>query len=151
MEREGVIPMHLLLATAAKVLCSAVFLPLAEVNTGCPNRQATLRIRLDAGTVQRIVTGYRDHHPGLDADWPAETERLLRLGPAGVGRTVLAQPDPGVGATRKRLRDGGAGPAARVRGAGRRPRGRPHGACLCPRPRRPLNPMLREIMGAVSA
>lgn len=107
MEREGVIPVHLLLATAAKVLCSAVFLtgrdatealrhsafhalqvhhlpevflPLVEVEIDRHAPQVTLRVRLDEQTVPRILTGYRDHYPGLAADWPAETERLLRLG-----------------------------------------------------------------------
>ena len=109
MEAEGVIPVHLLLATAAKVLCSAVFLserdetealrnsvwhalqvhslpevflPLAQVETDREARQVTMRLRLDKATVERIVTGYRDQYPELAADWGAETERLNRLGTA---------------------------------------------------------------------
>lgn len=120
MEREGIIPVHLLLATAAKVLCSAVFLtgrdatealhhsafhalqvhhlpdvflPLVQVAIDRPAAQVTLRIRLDAGAVGQIVTGYRDHYPDLQGDWPAESERLLRLGT--IARTARFLGDQG--------------------------------------------------------
>ncbi len=120
METEGIIPLHLLLATAAKVLCSAVFLsgreeaealrhsafhalqvhhlpdvflPLVQVETDRPAREVTLRLHLDAPTAERIVRGYRDHYPDLDGDWEAETARLLRLGT--VARTARFLGDQG--------------------------------------------------------
>jgi CubicO group peptidase (beta-lactamase class C family) len=120
METEGVIPVHLLLATAAKVLCSAVFLsgrdeaealhhsafhalqvhhlpdlflPLVQVEVDRATRQVTLRLRLDPATAGRLVTGYRDHYPNLVADWAAETERLLRLGT--IARTARFLGDQG--------------------------------------------------------
>ena len=107
MENEGLIPLHLLLATAAKVLCSAIFvsdrdeaealrnsafhalqshhlpevlLPLVCVETDRLAGQVTVRSPLNAATVARIVAGYRDHYPGLAGDWQAETDRLTRLG-----------------------------------------------------------------------
>lgn len=120
MEREGLIPVHLLLATAAKVLCSAVFLtgrdaaealchsafhalqvhhlpdvflPLVEVEIDRAAAQVTLRIRLDAANAERIVTGYREHYPGLEGDWEHEERRLLLLGT--IARTARFLGDQG--------------------------------------------------------
>lgn len=120
METEGVIPLHLLLATAAKVLCSAVFLsgrdeaeamrhsalhalqshhlpevllPLVEHETDRAAGAVTLRLRLDAATARRIVAGYRAHYPELVADWVAEEARLLHLGT--VARTARHLGDQG--------------------------------------------------------
>ncbi len=120
METEGIIPLHLLLATAAKVLCSAVFLsgreeaealrhsafhalqmhhlpdvllPLVQVETDRPAREITLRLRLDAGSVKRIVAGYRASYPDLEGDWAGEAARLLRLGT--VARTARFLGDQG--------------------------------------------------------
>jgi CubicO group peptidase (beta-lactamase class C family) len=120
MEAPHVIPVHLLLATAAKVLCSGVFLsgrdedevwrhsafyalqnhhmpdifyPLVTKHVDRKRREATLRLRLDAQSVSRIVTGYRETYPKMEADWRRETERLLRLGT--VARTARFLGDQG--------------------------------------------------------
>lgn len=119
-ESGAVIPLHLVLGTAAKVFCSAVFLSgrdLEEIlrNTGphalfvhhlddvlldllsvdVDEAQQTLSVSipLDATTVPRIVTGYRAYFTDLEADWDAESERLLGLG--RVSRTARFLGDQG--------------------------------------------------------
>jgi CubicO group peptidase (beta-lactamase class C family) len=103
----AVIPLHLVLATAAKVLCSAVFLTgrdleearrhsgphalfvhhlddvlldLISIDVDREERTLTVSVPLDPPTVDRIVAGYRAYYEDLDADWAAETERLVALG-----------------------------------------------------------------------
>jgi CubicO group peptidase (beta-lactamase class C family) len=115
-----VIPLHLVLGTAAKVLCSAVFLTgrdleearrnsavhalfvhhlhdvlldLIDVRADDEQRTLTVSVSLDAPTVERIVAGYRAYYDDLEADWPAETQRLLALG--SVSRTARFLGDQG--------------------------------------------------------
>lgn len=102
-----IIPIEMLLATTAKVLCSAVFisgrdpeeafhnsapwalhalqLPEAlsetvswKVNT--ERRQVEVSITLDAPAIESLVANHRSAHPGFEADWQAERERLAKLG-----------------------------------------------------------------------
>jgi CubicO group peptidase (beta-lactamase class C family) len=120
MEAPHVIPVHLLLGTAAKVLCSGVFLsgrdeeeawrnsafhalqnhhlphifyPLVTKQVDRERREVILRMRFDESSVKQIVNGYREAYPNLIADWPRETERLLRLGT--VARTARFLGDQG--------------------------------------------------------
>lgn len=103
----GVIPLHLLLATSAKVLCSALFvsgrtesdawchsafhalqthhlgdaLPsLVEGHVDRDTGRVRLDLRLDERAVGRIVEAYRAAYPDHVADWDGESERLRRLG-----------------------------------------------------------------------
>ncbi|WP_219418950.1 serine hydrolase domain-containing protein [Pseudonocardia nigra] len=114
------IPLHLVLATPAKVLCSAVFLSgrsledarrhsllhalfvhhlhdvlldLVEVAVDDDERAVTVSVPLDRATVEKIVTGYRAYYGDLDANWQAETERLVTLG--SVSRTAQFLGDQG--------------------------------------------------------
>jgi CubicO group peptidase (beta-lactamase class C family) len=115
-----VIPLHLVLGTAAKVLCSAVFLTgrdleearrnsgvhalfvhhlhdvlldLLEIDVNDEERSLTVSVVLDKQTVPQIVAGYRAYYADLDADWAAETTRLLEL--RGVSRTARYLGDQG--------------------------------------------------------
>ncbi len=115
-----VIPLHLVLGTAAKVLCSAVFLTgrdleearrnsavhalfvhhlhdvlldLLEIDVNDEERSLTVSVVLDEQTVPQIVAGYRAYYEDLDADWAAETTRLLKLG--RVSRTARYLGDQG--------------------------------------------------------
>lgn len=126
MDSEGLIPVHLLLATAAKVLCSAIFisgrdeaeavrnsafhalqshhlpevlLPMAAVETDRAAGQVTVRLRLDAAAAERLVAGYRDQYPGLPGDWDMETRRLIQLGT--VARTARHLGDQGCAILRR--------------------------------------------------
>jgi hypothetical protein len=103
----AVIPLHLVLATTAKVLCSAVFLSgrdleearrnsgphalfvhhlddvlldLVRLDLDEQERSLTVSVSLDRPTVERIVAGYRAYYADLEADWDAEVERLVALG-----------------------------------------------------------------------
>jgi CubicO group peptidase (beta-lactamase class C family) len=116
----AVIPLHLVLATAAKVLCSAVYvsgrsledamrhsaphalfvhhlhdvlLPLIKVDLDDGERTVTVSLRLDRPAVDRIVDGYRAYYDDLDADWGAESQRLADLG--AVSRTARFLGDQG--------------------------------------------------------
>ncbi|MFI4980573.1 MAG: serine hydrolase domain-containing protein [Nevskiales bacterium] len=107
MPDHAVIPIHLLLATAAKVFASAVFVsgrseddalrnsafralkdgqldgvlrPLAQVELDRIRGEVTMSVRLDAANVPGIVSAYRDLYPGFVADWNAEATRLRGLG-----------------------------------------------------------------------
>ncbi|HET6198519.1 MAG TPA: serine hydrolase [Acetobacteraceae bacterium] len=104
---QPVIPLHLLLATAAKVLCSAVFVskrdeteamrnsafhalkhhqmddvlrPMTEAHVDGTAQRVTMTLRLDRRKAETIVAAYREMFPGFNADWNAETERLAGLG-----------------------------------------------------------------------
>jgi len=119
-ESGAVIPLHLVLATAAKVLCSAVFLSgrdleealrnsgphalfvhhladvlldLISIDVDGDERSLSVSVSLDAPTVERIVAGYRAYYEDLEADWDAETERLIGLG--AVSRTARFLGDQG--------------------------------------------------------
>jgi CubicO group peptidase (beta-lactamase class C family) len=116
----AVIPLHLVLGTVAKVLCSAVFVSgrsiedarrhslvhalfvhhlhdvlhdLVEVEVDDEERSVTVSVPLDRPRVELIVKGYRAFYSDLDADWQAETERLLALG--AVSRTARFTGDQG--------------------------------------------------------
>jgi len=120
MEADGIIPLHMMLATAAKVLCSAVFLSerdeqealqhsafhammthqlpgvlesLVKVETHHLEHTVTLRLRLDPPAVGAILAAYREHYPDLTGDWNAEAARLLRL--RTVARTARFLGDQG--------------------------------------------------------
>jgi CubicO group peptidase (beta-lactamase class C family) len=119
-ESGAVIPLHLGLATAAKVLCSAVFLSgrnleearrnsgphalfvhhlddvlmdLISIDVDEHERALSVSVSLDAATVERIVAGYRAYYDDLEADWEAESERLIGLG--AVSRTARFLGDQG--------------------------------------------------------
>lgn len=104
---RGVIPVQLLLATSAKVLCSALFvsereeaeawrnsvfhalqmhhlpdiLPeLVEADVDSARRRVTLHLQANARAVARLVEVYRATYPDLEADWDAEALRLRNLG-----------------------------------------------------------------------
>ena len=104
---ESVVPIQLLLATTAKVLCSAVFvsgrdpaeafansavsalhgnqLPealaeLARYEVDREHGQVHVRLQLDDATAARLVAAHRAAYPGFGADWDAETRRLAGLG-----------------------------------------------------------------------
>lgn len=116
----GVIPLELVLGTVAKVLCSAVFvsgrdidearrnsaphalfvhhlhdvlLDLIDVDVAHEAREVTVSLRLDRTNVERTVVGYRAYYDDLEADWEAETERLVTLG--AVSRTARFVGDQG--------------------------------------------------------
>lgn len=115
-----VIPLHLVLGTVAKVLCSAVFLTgrdleearrnsgvhalfvhhlhdvlldLITLDVNDEEHSLTVALPLDEHTVARIVSGYRAYYEDLQADWTAETARLLQLG--SVSRTARYVGDQG--------------------------------------------------------
>ncbi len=117
---QGVIPLHLVLATAAKVLCSAVFLSgrdieeairtsappalfvhhldqvlldLITVKVDAEACSVSVSVVLDAVTAEQIVTGYRAYYADLEADWVDETKRLIGLG--RVSRTARFFGDQG--------------------------------------------------------
>lgn len=117
---DGVIPLHLVLGTVAKVLCSAVFLSgrdieearrnsalhalfvhhlhdvlldLIHVDVDTDRRQVTVSLPLDADNVKRIVAGYRAYYTDFDADWETETQRLVSA--AAVSRTARFLGDQG--------------------------------------------------------
>ncbi len=104
---QPVIPLHLLLATAAKVLCSAVFVsnrdsaealrnsafqalkhhqmdavlrPMTEAHVDRAAQRVTMTLRLDRPRADAIVAAYRAMFPDFTADWNVETERLAALG-----------------------------------------------------------------------
>ncbi len=116
----AVIPLHLVLATVAKVLCSAVFLSgrdieearrnsavhalfvhhlhdvlldLLAIDVNDEERSLTVSVALDSHTVERIVKGYRAYYDDLDADWATEAERLIGL--RRVSRTARFLGDQG--------------------------------------------------------
>ena len=103
---DGVIPLHLLLATSAKVLASALFvsgrseseawrhstfhalqahhlsdvLPeFVEPHIDRAAGRVRLDLRLDDEAIRRIVEAYRAAYPRHVADWSREAERLKRL------------------------------------------------------------------------
>lgn len=103
----GVIPLHLVLGTPAKVLCSAVFLTgrdireakensglhalfvhhlhdvlldLMEVEVDQEARELTVSVDVSGATVDQIVDGYRRYYDDFEADWGQERARLLREG-----------------------------------------------------------------------
>ncbi|MGH3389761.1 MAG: serine hydrolase domain-containing protein, partial [Actinomadura sp.] len=117
---SGVIPLHLVLGTVAKVLCSAVFLSgrdleearrnsalhalfvhhlhdvlldLITVDVAHDTRELTVGLDLDEKNVDLVVSGYRAYYEDFEADWDAETARLLALG--GVSRTARFVGDQG--------------------------------------------------------
>lgn len=117
---EGVIPVHLVLGTVAKVICSAVFLSGRDLDEARRNSalhalsvhhlhtvlldeiaidvdrgatEVTVSLELDEAAVDLLVAGYRAHFDSLDADWDAERERLLALG--DVARTARFLGDQG--------------------------------------------------------
>lgn len=116
----GVIPLHLILATPAKVLCSAIFLSgrnLAEAkqNSGLhalfvhhlhdvlleimdvqideEARELSVSVELTSANVQRIIDGYRRYYVDFEADWSTETSRLISEG--RVSRTARFIGDQG--------------------------------------------------------
>ncbi|MBN9429106.1 MAG: serine hydrolase [Burkholderiales bacterium] len=103
----GVIPLHLLLATSAKVLSSALFVSRREFDEAWRNsvfhalqihhlsavlpelvqaqvddqaHEVTLTLPLDAAAVARIIDAYRAQYPDFEADWAAEAQRLVAAG-----------------------------------------------------------------------
>lgn len=116
----GEIPLHLVLGTVAKVLCSAVFvsgrdleearrnsalhalfvhhlhdvlLDLIAVDVDQEAQELTVSLTLDDTHVSRVVAGYRAYYEDFEADWDAETQRLLALG--SVSRTARFTGDQG--------------------------------------------------------
>lgn len=116
----GVIPLELVLGTVAKVLCSAVFvsgrdidearrnsaphalfvhhlhnvlLDLIVVDADHDAQEVTVSLELDRSNVERTVAGYRGYYEDFEADWQAETERLLAQG--SVSRTARFVGDQG--------------------------------------------------------
>lgn len=106
---NDVLPVHLALATVAKVMCSAVFVSGRQVSEALSNsaphalalhhldevlldglsvrvdrvdRSLTVTAPLDQATVDRLVRAYRETFPGFSVDWRAETRRLTGLGSA---------------------------------------------------------------------
>lgn len=102
----GVIPLHLVLGTVSKVLCSAVFLSnrpledalgysapqalfvhhlhevlldLIEVDVDDENQTVTVALTLDETTARRIVEGYQKEFDDFEADWTSELQRLIAL------------------------------------------------------------------------
>lgn len=117
---EGVIPVHLVLGTVAKVVCSAVFLSGRNIDEVRRNsalhalsvhhihtvlldeiaidvdrgaREVTVSLELDEPTVELLLAGYRAHFDSFDADWAAESQRLVALG--NVARTARFLGDQG--------------------------------------------------------
>lgn len=103
----GVIPLHLVLGTPAKVLCSAVFLSgrdlaeatansalhalfvhhlhdvlldLLEVEVDDQAQEVAVSVDVNEATVDGIIAGYRRYYEGFEADWTAERARLLAEG-----------------------------------------------------------------------
>ncbi|MGD9946013.1 MAG: serine hydrolase domain-containing protein, partial [Burkholderiaceae bacterium] len=103
----GVIPLHLLLATSAKVLSSALWISrrsfdeawrnsvfhalqihhlssalpsLVEADVDEQAHEVRLTLRLHADGVARIIDAYRAQYPDFSADWQAEAQRLLAAG-----------------------------------------------------------------------
>ena len=103
----GIVPIERLLATTAKVLCSAVFISgrdpeeafvnsattalqtaqlsgalvrLAQWRVDRDTACAEIHMRLDATTARELVRACRESFPGFKADWRAETSRLAALG-----------------------------------------------------------------------
>ncbi len=116
----GIIPVERLLATSAKVLCSAVFVSGRDPHEAFVNSATTalqsaqlpeamaelmswridwdtrcveMRARIDAPAARRLVTVFRDTFTGFEADWNAEIARLSGLGE--VCRTALFTGDQG--------------------------------------------------------
>ncbi len=104
---KAVVPIHMLLATSAKVLCSALFvshrdeeeallhsafhalqvhhLPetmsaLARAHVNREAHEVTMQIRIDDDAARQLVDAYRRLHPDFDTDWEAERRRLASLG-----------------------------------------------------------------------
>lgn len=103
----AVIPLHLVLATPAKVLCSAVFLSgralteatqnsglhalfvhhlhdvlldLLDVQVDEAARELSVSVELTESNVERIVAGYRRYYEDFEADWDKEKARLVLEG-----------------------------------------------------------------------
>ena len=104
---EGIIPLHLLLATSAKVLSSALFISgrdqddawrnsvfyalhahnlpdvlpdLVQAHIDRISKKVRLDLRLDEPAIGRIIESYRAVYPSFQGDWNVEAERLRRLG-----------------------------------------------------------------------
>ncbi len=115
---EFLVPIELLLATTAKVLCSAVFVsrrdPTEAFRNSAPSalhanqlpdvlrrharwhvgeRQVDIRLDIDGTVASELVAAHRAVHPGFDADWAGEERRLVAL--ASVTRSAQYIPDQG--------------------------------------------------------
>ena len=112
---DAAIPVERILSTPAKVLCSAIWVSgrdpdeamptsaffatppalreLMEVAIDREDRSVTISMQLDAGSVPRLIDGYRTMHPTFAADWDAEADRLLAQG--SVSRTARYFGDQG--------------------------------------------------------
>ncbi len=117
---DGIVPVHLLLASSAKVLCSALFVSnrdeeeawrnsafhalqihhLTEVTSSLSRahidrdrREVRIEMRVDADGARRLVDAYRALHRDFDADWEAERRRLASFG--AVSRSARMVGDQG--------------------------------------------------------
>lgn len=104
---RGIVPVELLLATSAKVLCSAIFVsgrdesealrnsvfhalqvhhlsgPIARHARASVDRQARMAridMHVDESVARELLDAWRALHPTFDADWSAEIARLVSLG-----------------------------------------------------------------------
>lgn len=93
------VPVERMLASPAKVLCSALWVSDRDPDEAIPNsvlyamrpgirelidididfarREVSLSMSLDHRSVPGLIEEYRAMHPGFEADWNAERERLL--------------------------------------------------------------------------
>lgn len=117
---EFAVPVELLLATTAKVLCSAVFVsgrePAEAFRNSAPSalhanqlpgvlsrhakwtldrpgRRVDVRLDIDAAVAAELVAEHRAAYPGFETDWAAEQRRLAALG--SVTRSAQFVPDQG--------------------------------------------------------
>jgi CubicO group peptidase (beta-lactamase class C family) len=117
---EFVVPIELLLATTAKVLCSAVFVSGREPEEAFRNSATSalhanqlpqvlarharwsldraggrvdVRMDIDAAVARELVDAHSAAYPGFDADWAGEARRLEAL--RSVTRSAQFMPDQG--------------------------------------------------------
>ena len=115
---EFLVPIELLLAATAKVLCSAVFVSGRDAAEAFQNsapsalhanqlpevlrrharwqvgeRLVEVRLDIDAAVAAELVAAHRAVHPAFEADWAGEERRLAALG--SITRSAQYGPDQG--------------------------------------------------------
>ena len=112
---DAAIPVERMIATPAKVLCSAIWVSQRSPDEAMPNsvffdtrpdlrelmevainrdeRSVTISMELNAEAVPRLIDGYRKMYPSFEANWSAEAERLRAQG--AVSRTARYFGDQG--------------------------------------------------------